>query len=392
MVRFEGAGLGRKLLVSAISLVVLFGTWEAALRLTGRTYWSPPLRLKTLEPYFDQELRAEESLYRDDAHVFWRLRPNWVEPSRKDRMNSAGYRGPDLARPKPPGTVRIAFAGDSCTYGVHTDFEETYPARLIERLSALHPAGKFELVNVGVPGYSLYQGTQVFREDAVPAEPDIAVFYFGWNDAKPGYRGSDRDAGLARKSRAKTAAGAIAGVLGHSAVYRMLRESLGLGQGPTYADVTAAWYQDHPLYENRVPLDEFEALMDENLALCRERGIEPIVVVPEVHLPLPPTWVGARGAIQRRWYDRYRDRARAAAERHGAATLDMRTLFEDLDLADLYRARDPVHPNADGYLLLARALADVIVAHGWIASDDPRPARSAQAGGQAIEAGWSRDD
>ena len=55
-----------------------------------------------------------------DAARGWGLRPHTAGYYRREgaayvEINSAGFRGPEFAIPKPPGTVRIAVIGDSYT-------------------------------------------------------------------------------------------------------------------------------------------------------------------------------------------------------------------------------------------------------------------------------------
>ncbi len=45
-------------------------------------------------------------------------------------INALGNRGQEMTREKPPGTVQLAFVGDSVTFGYYVDDEATYPARV----------------------------------------------------------------------------------------------------------------------------------------------------------------------------------------------------------------------------------------------------------------------
>ncbi len=45
------------------------------------------------------------------------------------RINALGNRGPEMTLEKPPDTVRLAFVGDSITFGYYVDDEATYAAK-----------------------------------------------------------------------------------------------------------------------------------------------------------------------------------------------------------------------------------------------------------------------
>jgi hypothetical protein len=73
-----------------------------------------------------------------DARRFWRLKPGaqTVEDQHDGTtINKAGFRGPWPAAARQPGVLRLAFLGDSSTFGVGVSFAETYPARTAARLS-----------------------------------------------------------------------------------------------------------------------------------------------------------------------------------------------------------------------------------------------------------------
>src|SRR3954447_8958531 len=50
------------------------------------------------------------------------------------RVNSAGLRGPEIPYEKPPGTYRVLVLGDSFTFGAQVEEDQTFVARLGDRL------------------------------------------------------------------------------------------------------------------------------------------------------------------------------------------------------------------------------------------------------------------
>jgi len=96
------------------------------------------------------------------------------------RVNSLGFKGPEIAIPKPQGTFRILTIGDSCTFLPVAD-QIGYPRILESRLRQFTSGSiKVEVVNVGVPGYNI-ESVQKRLDEFLKVEPDLITIYIGWN-------------------------------------------------------------------------------------------------------------------------------------------------------------------------------------------------------------------
>ncbi len=120
----------------------------------------------------------------------WKLTPGAVGIQRSEggsevRINSGGFRGPDVAVSKPPGVFRIAVLGDSFTEAMHVPYEQSFSA-VIERelLRCEGIAGrKVEVLDFGVSGYGTGQELLALRAQASRYSPDIVVLaFFAGND------------------------------------------------------------------------------------------------------------------------------------------------------------------------------------------------------------------
>ncbi|MBE8233639.1 MAG: SGNH/GDSL hydrolase family protein [Endozoicomonadaceae bacterium] len=121
-----------------------------------------------------------------DPDLFWTLKPYAVMRGVMD-TNSQGLRGPEIA-PKTNDKFRILSLGESSTYGTKVKFEETYSKILEKTLGAMQ--GKpVEVINAGVPGYSMFQGLTFLHLHGLDLNPDMVLIYFGFNDfLKVGFR------------------------------------------------------------------------------------------------------------------------------------------------------------------------------------------------------------
>ncbi|MCZ6463242.1 MAG: GDSL-type esterase/lipase family protein [Proteobacteria bacterium] len=179
--------LSRKLLFSAVVLVAVLGGLETLARLLV-----PPRDARIhLEHENMITVLGLEQLNRTmvfDPDLFWRLADELrdVRVTGNVRGNVLdfrvtahdGLRSPPVAESRP--ALRVLALGDSCTFGIGVENDETWPAVLETALAA---AGlDAEVINAGVPGYSAYQGLRFLETRGRALRPDVLVVSFGFND------------------------------------------------------------------------------------------------------------------------------------------------------------------------------------------------------------------
>lgn len=136
------------------------------------------------------------------------------------RLNSQGFRDVEFPREKRSSAFRIVCIGDSWTFGANVGEERAYPQRLSALLGSEFPRAIFEVLNLGVLGYSSYQGLELLRRRAGDLDPDIVVIGFAENDASvTGYHDKEMPAYKEPVTPAKR----INPVLEKIELYRLLR-------------------------------------------------------------------------------------------------------------------------------------------------------------------------
>jgi len=98
-------------------------------------------------------------------------------------MNDAGYRDLTHAKTPAPGVHRVAFVGDSFTYGVGVTFDDTYPKRVERSLSAL-TGEPWEATIFAVPGVNTEQEARMVEDEVLGYAPEILVVGYVLNDAE----------------------------------------------------------------------------------------------------------------------------------------------------------------------------------------------------------------
>ena len=169
--RFRSTWAG-KLLLIALALVVTIGMLEGAIRIRQR------LRFGTSGSLFESRLDPKSGLplpvpgETKGANV-------WI------RINSSGFRSPELELPKPASRVRLAFLGASTTFNAEASRNETtWPHLVWSRLQAAYPSVTFDYVNAGVPGYRLEHLLRNLEHRVKPLGPDLIVIYEAVNDLR----------------------------------------------------------------------------------------------------------------------------------------------------------------------------------------------------------------
>lgn len=98
--------------------------------------------------------------------------------------NGLGFRGPEIARRKPPGTFRILILGDSVCYGTGVDDEVTFLRRWEADLNA-GDGPRYEVVNTGHPMYDSVQELALLRDEGLALDPDLVLLVYVVNDIEP---------------------------------------------------------------------------------------------------------------------------------------------------------------------------------------------------------------
>lgn len=185
------------------------------------------------------------------------------------RINSWGFRGEDVAERPAGGVVRIAVVGDSETFGAALPEEHTLPGCLASALNAQGP-GRYEVLNLGVPGYNTLQELRVVETRLPRLHPDVVILYYVFNDAELAPRTVLLQRGGLRSSHLGMLASYVSKA-GWPADARSLRSQMSI----------VDYY--HSLHEP----DRFEAtrsLILRMAALLRKRGTRFVLVIaPEVY-------------------------------------------------------------------------------------------------------------
>jgi len=128
-----------------------------------------PLTLKThrftANPLMGYELVPRSVSFEDNA---------WY------RINQDGIRDRDFSLAKPPGTFRIAAVGDSCTFGLGLELEDTWPKQLERELRKTRP--HVEVINFGVMGYNTPQEAERIQDKVLKYSPDLILIGYSLND------------------------------------------------------------------------------------------------------------------------------------------------------------------------------------------------------------------
>ncbi len=141
---------------------------------------------------------AEYAYFRENPNgtASYRLRPNLdvVASFGRKRIaiktNSHGMRWREVSVNKSPMSTRVAFVGDSFTFGQWADRVEQSLVAVFEDQMA---PGGVEALNFGVPGYGLADTELLIREQVLNFRPEtIVLMFYNGNDFLDTYLGLER--------------------------------------------------------------------------------------------------------------------------------------------------------------------------------------------------------
>lgn len=148
-------------IITVCVLVIL--TLEVCARVEDWVKWDAPL----LGIYSYETLAIDDQYGRHN-------RPN--AEYEKWKIDSLGFRGPDIPREKPDGVLRVLTVGASETFGLYESPGHEYPMQLQSILDSLEP-GRFQVLNAGCPGMTPPRIKSYFQNYLLQFEPDFVIFY-----------------------------------------------------------------------------------------------------------------------------------------------------------------------------------------------------------------------
>jgi lysophospholipase L1-like esterase len=283
--------------------------------------------------------------------------------------NERGFRDGPLSRRaqagEGSGRFRVLALGDSSTFGWGVPAASRYSAVAESILRARHPELDLEVRNLGVPGYSSFQGLVLLERVALDLEPDALLFSFGSNDRTP-TGVSDREV----YARREKSLGALQAVVHRSRGYET---GVAWWNALRGAAAAAAERLERKGREN-VSRAEFAENLHRAAALARERNLplafvsncldrEGLRVMGQVAREVGAPFVNGHAAMVRR-----------IPELRGGALLpeqvaQTRRIYGDgvLDASGSVGwvlLPDRCHPNRVGHALIGEAVADVVEA--WL--------------------------
>jgi len=331
----------RRLLAFSLGLLLALGALavlELLVRLAGLP--APPEPRRFLPEWVRGNIERAEFL--PDALLFWR--PAADHPGLG--TNSRGFRTPEFPARKPAALQRVICLGDSCTwgYGVHAD--QAYP-RVLQELLNRHPRSRvWEVINMGVPGYSSLQGRRLLESEALPLQPDVVTLYFGRND-----RRLVRAEGYVPDSQARIIPPwlqSLRALLGRLRSFQILRAAMARLHKPS----------GHPPDEDvpRVAPEEFRENIRVMIRAIRRHGARPLLVTS----PVFPDTVG-----------NYNDLLRVIAARERVILVDAAARFRTLPPRSVLL--DDCHPTPAGHRLLAQLIATALASPPPAGPPSPLP-------------------
>jgi lysophospholipase L1-like esterase len=267
--------------------------------------------------------------------------------------------------------------GDSCTFGQLQRGEwygyvrNPYPLVLEKLLADRVGPGRYEVYNVGIPGYNSYQGLLLMRGKLRSLDPDLVTVRFGWNDhflseAPPGkspYRESDRAWLIPLEDLAL-----------RTKLYPFLRK-LGMelrarrGQDP---DALRQAFAAQTEWAPTVPIPDYEHNLRRIVEIARSRGAE-VWLLTAPSNPYPDEQAKKHVTYNNRQtfeeliavHDQYNDATRRVGAELHVPVIDMDRHYRDNPDVKLFLPSDVPHPSQWGHHLEGDVLYRTLVARGF---------------------------
>ncbi len=244
----------------------------------------------------------------------------------------------------------VVYMGDSCTaWGA---YDKAFKQIIVKR----HPKRGFSFINVGVGGWSSFQGLQQMKQDIVKIDPKLVTIYYGWNDHWASFGVEDKD--VARFNVDNP--------------WAVTLSELRLTQLINLFVVEMYGASDRRRRPKRVSPDDFRANLTAIVDVARASGIIPILfTAPTSHAPgtepkhLASRWLHSLDELVP-LHRQYVEIVREVASDNDALLLDLFEIFSRLPqdtVKNRYFVPDGIHLTSEGSFVAAHFFYDFLEAN-----------------------------
>lgn len=329
------------------------------------------------------------------------LKPGWHSAAsdiQQASHNSLGFRGKETNWAKPPGVFRIVTLGGSSVYGQSESCDDAvWSARLENYLNERNPAKRIEVINGGCMGWTSFEMLINLELRMLDFQPDLVVIYEAVNDMRAAlYTAGGRQKNDNTHWRATWPVDRPSSLerwLEHSRSYLIWRyymtdyvkSRVDLGfyamvnYAPGRADLYCLQGQEYP--PGQVPETGFISYrrnLNNMISVAHENGAQVVITTQALMLwdmlgvsrECEHTQVESFERIQNIQREVARERKITLAETG-------KTIWEETERRyqqdGQHMFKNDVHPTDEGSDLIARTIADALLASGLLplASQDP---------------------
>ena len=276
------------------------------------------------------------------------------------KANDIGFRGADLKVPKPKDHYRILVFGDSSSFGLGVNEDETYHEILAGFLRKRLHGKTVEVGNFAIPGDSSEYGRLVMDRFIRDFQPDMTIISFGANDARPVLYYHQ---GQVERFRKSMALHRLRGTLRKSHLFRsMLEAARSLDLRPQAASAP----QSQRVIA--VPMDRYTQNLNAMVQQAKEAGSEKVVLVS---VCVPKNYAGLMAKVgsdmsvyyfdgQHYLIHRIDDLKSQSLLPEMVTELESR-IAKELSREDaFYITSDGCHPNQIGNRLMAEGIYELV--------------------------------
>lgn len=343
------------------STVIMHRLWGQWLDQKQHHPFAPPFTVFSNRDPDDQvRLRAAHEHARMPPSKSWTV-PDFLQSRERSQdhlftvtSNAFGFRDPERKLKKPAGVYRVVCLGAYQTFGLGVADDATYP-RVMERLlnAGAKPGKRFEVWNGGLPSATAILGLSRLHFEAFDYKPDMLILDYGFVDA---VTLDDNLMPVALRLPSKNTPS------------RLFKSFLGSAlRSPFARSYLINKTLQRAMYLHRAEsLGDWEEVMKRMLSMARERGI-PVLILDQgwslapdsLYEKLASLEPGAQFISVRRLFQQYPPTEEQLARFNQGYnwTQEFEPFNKGLRKEYAYQV-DIFHPNAWGYEIIGRALAE----------------------------------